>query len=203
VATSEVLVIPVQSSLEASRENYQTKIQQIQEAMGKSANVIQRIYEGFNKTFDDIRNSHLRTKNGMKNKMASTTDLLLKFLSNKFDAGVEILREASRNWKRGHVSDYLLEHFNYSLSCGDDCPLGSAEAQNCQMSEEGDHIFLDFKIPNSEYLFINGYNFQDSNEAAMNSFAISSLQLKMNLIHHHLKTGSVPIDNFLQQELNG
>jgi hypothetical protein len=58
-----------------------------------------------------------------------------------------IIREATRKWKERKVHASLLDFFNVTLPCGDDCPISLATAEACHMSYDKNDLFIDFSVP--------------------------------------------------------
>jgi hypothetical protein len=82
----------------------------------------------------------------LKNKFIST-NFAISYLTTRLMMGQEILRESVRQWKQGKVYAPLMDYFNFTMPCGDDCPLYLSQAQKCELSEDGTKLYIDFSAP--------------------------------------------------------
>jgi hypothetical protein len=48
----------------------------------------------------------------------------------------QIVREPARQWKEKKVYSGLMDFFNLTLPCGDDCPIRLATAKSCFLNSE-------------------------------------------------------------------
>ena len=58
------------------------------------------------------------------------------------------LTDISRDWKRNMVNEKLLDIFNLTLPCGDECPLSLAKSVDCLIDPARELISLTFDVKN-------------------------------------------------------
>ena len=75
------------------------------------------------------------------------TSFGISYIVARLITGNQILKTAATEWKEGRVYPPLLDYFNYTLPCGDDCPLRFARAQKCWLSDDKKKLFMDFTVP--------------------------------------------------------
>ncbi|CAL8117307.1 unnamed protein product [Orchesella dallaii] len=59
----------------------------------------------------------------------------------------DVIREADRQWHQRKVHASLLDHFNFTMPCGNHCPIHLAEAQKCFLSDDRKKLYMDFSAP--------------------------------------------------------
>jgi hypothetical protein len=75
------------------------------------------------------------------------TNYVIAYVTSRFLIGRTIIQEANHLWKTGKVSTALMDYFNVSLPCGDECPIHLARAQRCAMSKDESSLYMEFAAP--------------------------------------------------------
>ena len=67
-------------------------------------------------------------------------------ISSRLSLFKDRITDISRKWKVGKVDEKLLEIFNFTLSCGIECPLNLAKPHSCQLDKKRKMISLVFDM---------------------------------------------------------
>jgi len=71
----------------------------------------------------------------------------ISYLTSRLLVGMDIVKEAMRKWKEGKVYAPFLDFLNFTMDCGDGCPIAFARAQECYMNDERTRLYFDFTAP--------------------------------------------------------
>lgn len=81
-----------------------------------------------------------------KQKQADTA-FTISYITGRLVIGNQLIKEARRQWVRNRVYAPLLDYFNFTMPCGDQCPLEFARPRRCKMSDDGTILTLTFLAP--------------------------------------------------------
>jgi len=84
--------------------------------------------------------------NSVKNYLTPSQYSIAHVVSKLYDLET-ILRTAHREWKQNRLYAPLLDIWNITLPCGDNCPVHFARPVRCALSPKRDEIFLTFTAP--------------------------------------------------------
>ena len=76
-----------------------------------------------------------------------TTSFAISYVTSRLLIGRAIIKETHRNWKYAKVTGAFLDYLNFTLPCGDDCPLHFAQPQGCHMSDDLEKLYMNFIAP--------------------------------------------------------
>jgi Reverse transcriptase (RNA-dependent DNA polymerase)/gag-polypeptide of LTR copia-type/GAG-pre-integrase domain len=79
---------------------------------------------------------------------------LVAYLTGKLMEGRKILRETGKIWRRKEMKGDFFEYLNFTMPCGNDCPLEYGRFHECVMSAERDQIILDFSVPLANFSLV-------------------------------------------------
>ena len=106
---------------------------------------IRNLTDKFNQAMQSLsalENDHVE----LKGKTIGTS-YAIAYITSRFLIGKSVLQDAQRQWKDGRISSALLDYFNLTMPCGDECPINLAKAQRCGVSEDGTKLYLEFAAP--------------------------------------------------------
>jgi hypothetical protein len=72
---------------------------------------------------------------------------LIAYLTGKLMEGRKALHETEKAWKKGELNSDLFDFLNFTLPCGDECPLEHGIFHSCNVKDNKEEIFLDFSVP--------------------------------------------------------
>lgn len=76
-----------------------------------------------------------------------TIQYLISYLTSKLVEGRKVIWDTKKAWKKKQMTPDLLEYLNFTLPCGDECPVEFGIFHLCQMNKERTQINLDFSVP--------------------------------------------------------
>jgi len=109
-----------------------------------------------NRTIQVVRNGVIRMAEDyiehkedyteFKLKSADTT-FAISYITGRLLIGNQLIKEGRRQWVNHRVYAPLLDYFNFTLPCGDDCPLSYAKPRRCKMSDDSSMLTMTFIVP--------------------------------------------------------
>ena len=98
----------------------------------------------------DIRNDVYQIKEAIT-KLKWHTPAAISYattIASKLILYKDRIKDISRNWKKGVVDPKILEIFNFTLNCQDECPLEYAIPQSCTIDRERQILSFTFDVKN-------------------------------------------------------
>jgi len=71
----------------------------------------------------------------------------MSYITTQLILGKALTKEGASHWRDGHVSSKLLEFWNVSLPCGQDCPPELGTPISCSYMNETGYWYLNFDVP--------------------------------------------------------
>ena len=69
------------------------------------------------------------------------------FMTGKFLTCQQIMRGTQRAWSRGNVYEPFLDYLNFTMPCGESCPVSLATPKRCSTSRDNSKIHVEFTVP--------------------------------------------------------
>jgi len=73
------------------------------------------------------------------------TQYLVSHLTSKLMEGKKILHDTEKVWKLGEMNDNLFEYLNFTMDCGEECPVDLGIFHGCSSKEN--EVTLEFSVP--------------------------------------------------------
>jgi hypothetical protein len=106
---------------------------------------VKKLQLNFNSLLDKLE-AHERDFTQLKYKQIGT-NFAVSYVTARLLTGKQIVQEAVRQWADGKVYPALLDYLNFTLPCGDDCPVTLATPNKCSMNQDRTELFFDFNVP--------------------------------------------------------
>jgi len=116
----------------------------IEAKVNQNTRMIKELQEKFNSTIENLA-KHQKDYDELKNKAVSS-QFVISYITSRLTNGKIIIREAARQWKHSEVYAPLLDYFNFTMPCSDDCPIKYAKAGRCELSEERNKLSMNFMV---------------------------------------------------------
>lgn len=72
---------------------------------------------------------------------------LISYITSKLMEGRKAIQDTGKAWRKGELTNDLLDFLNFTLPCGEDCPIEYGFFHGCLMKEDREHITLDISVP--------------------------------------------------------
>ena len=106
---------------------------------------VQYLREDFNTLVDRVE---AQDKDFLELKFKQTgTNFAISYLVFRLMNAKHVLKNAKREWKMGKLSPAFMDIFNYTLPCGEDCPMELAKPNFCRLSDNRTELYMDFDVP--------------------------------------------------------
>jgi len=76
-----------------------------------------------------------------------STTYIISYISAQLNDGKYIIREAARKWKEHKLHAPLFDYLNFTLPCGETCPMQYAVAKDCYIPHDQSRMFMHFSTP--------------------------------------------------------
>ena len=123
----------------------QSKITQLKKRVKVIEEAVNSLREDFNSLLDRLE-AHDKDFQELKFKQVGT-NFAISYLVFQLLNAKELIREANRKWKQDFIHPAFLEYFNFTLPCGEDCPITYATPNSCHLSDDLTEFYLDFDVP--------------------------------------------------------
>ncbi|CAG7831358.1 unnamed protein product, partial [Allacma fusca] len=133
------------TDLKTLQEAQQKTLDELEQKIKSNTENIRRLQNSFNEAITSMQGLQ-HDHDELKGKLIST-NYVISYITSRLMLGRSIIKESHRNWKQGKITGSLLDYLNFTMPCGDNCPLHFAQAQSCRMSEDGTKLFMDFNAP--------------------------------------------------------
>lgn len=120
-------------------------IEQLEGRLNITNIAVRKLQTDFNTMVDEFE-KHTEDFDELKMKQTST-NFAISFITSRMVLAKQIIIEARRQWKQKKVHAGLMDYFNLTLPCGDDCPLNLAKSRNCRFHENLQDLYMEFDVP--------------------------------------------------------
>jgi len=73
------------------------------------------------------------------------TQYLVSHLTSKLMEGKKVLQDTEKMWKLGEMNDNFFEYLNFTMDCGEECPVDLGIFHGC--SSKDNEVTLEFSVP--------------------------------------------------------
>ncbi|OXA48994.1 Copia protein [Folsomia candida] len=130
------------SALQGTVAEQREMLDELERRVEISEREIEKLKVSLNATLEQLQ-LHQLDHDELKGKSIDT-NFAIAYLTSRLMIGREIIREATRQWRRGKVYAPLMDFFNFTLPCGDACPVSFAQSQKCEISDDRTKLYVDF-----------------------------------------------------------
>jgi hypothetical protein len=126
-------------------EFHEHRFDKIEERINLLTTQLGNLTMAFNSAMKQME-SHQRDYDDLKAKSFSTS-FTVSYIVSRLLAGQSIIKDASRVWKEeGRIHPPFLDFFNFTLPCGDECPLKYSRVKSCRLQEEKKTLYVEFTV---------------------------------------------------------
>jgi len=75
------------------------------------------------------------------------SQFLVSYLTSRLLIGRSVIMETRRLWKRDYLDPSFFEYLNFTLPCGEKCPINYGIPKKCMFDRERESLYLDFAVP--------------------------------------------------------
>lgn len=122
-----------------------TELEEASQKIDMLEMALNNLQANFNKTVLHLE-AHENDFKELKAKSITST-YVISYITTRLLQGKQTIQEAYRQWKVKKIYPPLLDYLNFTLPCGDDCPLSLAVSSRCHMTEDHNEIYIDFSAP--------------------------------------------------------
>ncbi|XP_035713879.1 uncharacterized protein LOC118438167 [Folsomia candida] len=130
------------SALQGTVAEQREMLDELERRVEISEREIEKLKVSLNATLEQLQ-LHQLDHDELKGKSIDT-NFAIAYRTSRLMIGREIIREATRQWRRGKVYAPLMDFFNFTLPCGDACPVSFAQSQKCEISDDRTKLYVDF-----------------------------------------------------------
>lgn len=120
-------------------------VRRLQKQNDLSGDALLKLQESVRQMAQEIYEHELDYTN-LKERLADSM-FTISYIMGRLMMGNRILKQTSRMWKEKKLNAEFMDFFNFSMPCGDKCPINLATPISCAMNNEEDQIHIQFEAP--------------------------------------------------------
>jgi len=133
------------SELQAISQIQSDQIKDLENRVNITEIAIRKMQTDFNSLIDEFER-HGKDFAELKEKQVGT-NFIISYITSRFVVAKQVIREATRQWKDGKLSPGLMDFLNYTLPCGDECPIRLATVKKCSFHSDMKDLYMSFDVP--------------------------------------------------------